>query len=61
MGPLVPTIEASRRLDRPPRTVRRWIADGSLAGQRIGKIWAAEEGAVAALEQDRRQEGAESR
>jgi hypothetical protein len=62
MGPqsYVPTAAAGERLDKSPRTIRRWILDGRLAGERIGKILVADESAVAALEHGR-QEGGKSR
>ena len=49
----MPTADAAQRLNVTPRTVRRWVASGRLTGQKIGCILVADEGAVAALEQDR--------
>lgn len=56
MGTFVPTSEVGLRLDKSPRTIRRWILDGRLAGERIGKILAAHEDAVAELERTRHPE-----
>ncbi len=54
MGTLVPTAAAARRLQVTPRTVRRWLVSGRLAGQRIGCIWVVDEAAIAEVELARR-------
>jgi excisionase family DNA binding protein len=50
MRSLMSTVEAARRLERPERTVRRWIQAGRLRGQKVGRSWVVEESAVAELE-----------
>lgn len=50
MGSLMSTAEAARRLERPERTVRRWIQAGRLCGQKVGRDWVVDEDAVAELE-----------
>jgi excisionase family DNA binding protein len=47
---LVPTALAAERLKVTPRTVRRWLAAGRLAGQRLGCILVVDEASVAELE-----------
>lgn len=51
---LLPTAAAARRLKVTPQTIRRWLASGRLTGQRIGRVLAVDESAVAELELARR-------
>lgn len=50
MRSLLSTAAAARRLERPERTVRRWIQEGRLPGQKVGRDWVVDEAAVAELE-----------
>lgn len=45
---LVPTAVAAQRLNVCTETIRRWLVSGQLTGQRIGKVWAADEASVEA-------------
>jgi excisionase family DNA binding protein len=44
------TAEAAGRLGRSERTIRRWILEGRLPGQKVGRSWVVEEPAVVELE-----------
>jgi excisionase family DNA binding protein len=48
------TAEAAPRLGRSERTIRRWIREGRLPGQKVGRDWVVDEDAVAELELARR-------
>jgi excisionase family DNA binding protein len=50
MRSLMSTAEAAGRLGRSERTLRRWILEGRLPGQKVGRDWVVEESAVAELE-----------
>ena len=47
----VPVAEAARRLSLAPKTVRRMLARGELAGGRFGRLWRVD---LAALERRRK-------
>ena len=46
----IPTSEAAERHGVTQATIRRWLAENRLRGQKVGGSWVVEESSCAALE-----------